>query len=149
ELSGMGTTLTVIWEDGDRVLLGHVGDSRAYRLRGEQLTQVSQDHSLVAEMVRDGLLTQEEADRHPYRNIITRALGTDEEVEPDILELDKQPGDRFLICSDGLTEYVKDQQLLEILTAQGMEQAADTLLGLALSGGGRDNISLVLAEVCA
>ena len=104
---------------------------------------------MVAQWVREGVLTQEEADRHPYRNIITRALGTDEEVEPDILELDKQPGDRFLICSDGLTEYVKDQQLLEILTAQGMEQAADTLLGLALSGGGRDNISLVLAEVCA
>ena len=146
-LSGMGTTLTVIWEDKKRVLLGHVGDSRAYRLRGDQFTQVSQDHSMVAEMVRDGLLTQEEADRHPYRNIIPRALGTDEEVEADILEMDKQPGDIYLICSDGLTEYVKDQQLKALLTDLPLEEAADTLLDMALKGGGRDNISLVLAEV--
>ncbi|MBR4359609.1 MAG: Stp1/IreP family PP2C-type Ser/Thr phosphatase [Clostridia bacterium] len=146
-LSGMGTTLTMIWEDKKRVLLGHVGDSRAYCLRDGVLKQVSQDHSLVAQMVRDGLLTQEEAARHPYRNIITRALGTDETVEADILELDKRSGDLYLICSDGLTEYVSDPALQEILSGASMEEAADTLLRLALDGGGRDNVSLVLAEV--
>lgn len=148
-LSGMGTTLTMIWEDKRRVLLGHVGDSRAYRLRDGVLQQVSRDHSLVAQMVRDGLLTPEEAARHPYRNIITRALGTDESVEADILELDKRPGDLYLICSDGLTEYVPDEGLKQILTGARMEDAADTLLRLALEGGGRDNISLVLAEVAS
>lgn len=146
-LSGMGTTLTVIWENESEILLGHVGDSRAYRLRDGELTQVSQDHSMVAEMVRSGVLTPEEAASHPYRNIITRAVGTDKTVETDITLLDKQAGDLYLICSDGLTEYVTDQKLQEILTGSAMEEAADQLLKLALDGGGRDNISLVLAEV--
>ena len=145
--NGMGTTLTVIWEDDDRVLLGHVGDSRAYLLRRGRLSQISVDHSLVGEMLRDGLITPEQARRHPYRNVITRALGASEDVLADISVLDKQAGDQYLICSDGLSEYVTTEEMEEILLNRPMEQAADELLNRALQGGGRDNISLVIAEV--
>ena len=149
DLSGMGTTLTMIWEDKERILLGHVGDSRAYLLREKTLRQVSQDHSMVAEMVRDGLITPEEARRHPYRNIITRALGTDEWVDVDVTEIEKRAGDIYLICSDGLSEYVQENQMQALLLEHDLEEAADLLLNLALKGGGRDNISLVIAEVTA
>ncbi len=145
----MGTTMTVIWEDKSRVLLGHVGDSRAYRLRQGKLDQVSQDHSMVAELVRDGFLTPEEAARHPYRNIITRALGADETVDVDIMELSRLPGDKYLICSDGLYEYVPDDEMCALLSSLSMEEAADKMLSLALDRGGRDNISLVITEVDA
>ena len=147
DLSGMGTTLTVIWEDQDRVLLGHVGDSRAYLLRDGKMRQISLDHSMVGEMVRNGLLTPEQAARHPYRNVITRALGASVDVEVDITALEKRTGDQYLICSDGLSEYVTLEQMEEILTHMPMEQAADLMLNMALQGGGRDNISLVIAEV--
>ena len=149
DYSGMGTTLTVIWEDKTKVLLGHVGDSRAYLLRGREIRQISQDHSMVAEMVRSGVLTEEEALVHPYRNIITRALGADDAVDVDVTELDKQKGDVYLICSDGLSEYVRDSDLREVLLRLPKEEAADELLRRALEGGGRDNISLVIAEVTA
>ena len=149
DLNGMGTTLTVIWEDKRRILLGHVGDSRAYRVRGDRIEQVSQDHSMVAELVRDGLITQEEALVHPYRNIITRALGVDGEVTADIVSMNKRKGDKYLICSDGLSEYVRENEMLEILTSMPMSEAADTMLSMALDGGGHDNISLVIAEVSA
>ena len=148
DYSGMGTTMTLVWEDEKRVLLGHVGDSRAYRVRKKAIRQISQDHSMVAEMVRKGYLTPEEARVHPYRNIITRALGTDRTVEVDVEELDKKTGDLFLLCSDGLSEYVQDEEMLLILRKHpSLEEAADVLLQMALEGGGRDNISLVLAEV--
>ena len=146
-LHGMGTTLTVVWEDEGQVLLGHVGDSRAYLLRNGELRQISHDHSMVAQLVLNGMLTPEEARRHPYRNIITRALGTDETVNVDILDMEKEAGDLYLICSDGLSEYVEEDQMRAVLLSQPLELAADTLLNLALEGGGRDNISLVLAEV--
>lgn len=148
-LNGMGTTMTVIWEDKRTVLLGHVGDSRAYRLRDGELEQISQDHSMVAELVRDGVITPEEALRHPYRNIITRALGASETVDVDIREMDKRKGDRYLICSDGLSEYVREDKMREILNRYSLEEAADIFLNLALEGGGRDNVSLVLTEVTA
>ena len=149
DLSGMGTTLTVIWEDKRHILLGHVGDSRAYRLRNGMIRQVSQDHSMVAELVRDGLLTPAEARKHPYRNIITRALGAGETVDVDVDELDKRAGDIYLICSDGLSEYVQEEEMRDILSEHSLEEAADLMLNLALEGGGRDNVSLVVAEVTA
>lgn len=150
DYSGMGTTMTVIWEDQNRVLLGHVGDSRAYRIRQKGIGQISQDHSMVAEMVRQGLITDEEARVHPYRNIITRALGTDSTVEVDVAEWDKQEGDLYLLCSDGLSEYVREEGMLYILSRHpSLEESADVLLTMALEGGGRDNISLILAEVTA
>ena len=149
ELYGMGTTLTVLWEDTDRLLLGHVGDSRAYRLHNGEITQVSQDHSLVAELLREGAITPEEAQHHPYRNVITRALGSAEIVDVDVTALERVRGDRYLICSDGLTAYVAPAEMRAILLRTPLEEAADMLLQLALDGGGRDNISLVLAEVGA
>lgn len=147
DFSGMGTTITVLWEGGDFVLLGHVGDSRAYLRRGGEFRQISQDHSMVSEMVRQGLLTKEMAIRHPYRNVITRAIGTDEAVQPDILRIDKRPGDQWLICSDGLTGYVSDEEIARTLSFLPLDDAADVLLQRALDAGGADNISFVLTEV--
>ena len=148
-LSGMGTTLTALWEADDAVLTAHVGDSRAYLLRGGELRQVTEDHSMVAEMVRQGLITEEEASIHPYRHVITRAIGTDENVEPDILVSEKQAGDRWLICSDGLTNCVTDAEIREHLLRYDLPEAADRLLLLALENGGNDNITLVITEVSA
>jgi len=118
-------------------------------LREKEIEQVSLDHSMVAEMVRDGVITAEEALRHPYRNIITRALGAEDTVNVDILEMEKLPGDVFLICSDGLSEYVRDREMRDVLLRFSLEEAADELLRRALEGGGRDNVSLVIAEVTA
>lgn len=148
-LSGMGTTMTVLWEDDERLLLGHVGDSRAYRIRNMQISQISQDHSMVGELLRDGLITPEEALRHPYRNVITRALGASKNITVDTAELDKKRGDKYLICSDGLYEYVSPETMLSVLSRTPLEEAADQLMDMALEGGGKDNISLVIAEVTA
>ncbi len=146
ELKGMGTTLTVLWEDGARILLGHVGDSRAYRLRGGEIKQLTTDHSMVGELLRAGYISFEEAAKHPYRNVITRAIGTASSIEVDVETLDKQPGDRYLICSDGLTEYADPATIARLLSTRGLDDAADELLDIALAGGGRDNITLLLAE---
>ncbi len=146
ELEGMGTTLTVLWEADDSVLIGHVGDSRAYLMRGGRLRQMTEDHSLVAELVRQGTITEAEARIHPYRNMITRAVGTDREVTADILRFEKKRSDLWLICSDGLTEYLEDRELETILAGLPMEYAAERLMQTALDRGGKDNVSLVLAE---
>ncbi len=146
-LSGMGTTMTVIWEADDFVLLGHVGDSRAYLRRDGVLTQISQDHSMVSELVRQGVLTKEMAARHPYRNVITRAIGTDISVTPDILRLDKRKGDQWLICTDGLTGYISDEEIAAALNSLPIDNAADVLLNRALDLGGGDNVTFVIAEV--
>ena len=146
-LQGMGTTLTVIWHDGGRVILGHVGDSRAYLYRGGRLRQMTSDHSLVWEMMKQGSITMEEARNHPYRNMITRAVGTDPVVVPDISTVDFLEGDVWLICSDGLTEYLTDTRLRRILTHCPAEEAAETMMSEALEAGGKDNISLLIAEV--
>ena len=148
-LSGMGTTMTVVWEDEKDVFLGHVGDSRCYLLREGKIRQLSQDHSMVAELLRKGQITREEADRHPYRNIITRALGAGDTVEVDTMSLPKKRGDKFLICSDGLYEYVSDAEMESILLRTPLEEAADQFLAMALEGGGRDNVSVLIAEVTA
>lgn len=147
EYSGMGTTLTVLWEGETEVYLGHIGDSRAYLLRDGSLSQITRDHSLVQEMVSQGLITREEALVHPYRNVITRAVGTDPYVESDCLSLDKNKGDIWLLCSDGLSNFVADDVIERTLKEQALDPAADTLLQTALQNGGRDNISLLIAEV--
>ena len=146
DLSGMGTTFTVIWEDEDRILLGHVGDSRAYLLREGHLRQVTQDHSMVADMVRRGLLTEEQASTHPMRNYITRAVGTEPTIQADILSLERQAGDQWLVCSDGLHGLLSREDLERLMTEPNLEEAADEMLRLALDRGGRDNISLLLAR---
>ena len=143
-LSGMGTTLTLLWFSGDAVHIGHVGDSRAYRLRDGKLAQITDDHSVVAELVRSGVLTPEQAASHPMRNVITRAVGTEEGVEIDLLCEERRAGDVWLVCSDGLYGMVGDDAITGALTSLPIDQAADRLLAAALEAGGRDNISLVI-----
>lgn len=144
ECAGMGTTLSVLWLSANYAYIAHVGDSRIYRLRSGSLTQITQDHSLVEELVRAGLITREQARTHPRRNIITRALGTHGENEPDLLVTDVQDGDVFLLCTDGLTGMVPDDEIERTLRDCGIEAAADKLLALALDAGGRDNVTLIL-----
>lgn len=144
ECAGMGTTLSVLWLGVNYAYIAHVGDSRIYRLREGILTQITQDHSLVEELVRAGLITREQARTHPRRNIITRALGTHGENEPDLLVTDVRDGDLFLLCTDGLTGMVTDGDIERVLRENDMETAADRLLALALDAGGRDNVTLIL-----
>ena len=144
ECAGMGTTLSVLWLGENYAYIAHVGDSRIYSLGEGSLTQITQDHSLVEELVRAGLITREQARTHPRRNIITRALGTHGENEPDLLVTDVQDGDVFLLCTDGLTGMVPDDEIERTLRDCGIEAAADRLLALALDAGGRDNVTLIL-----
>lgn len=148
-LSGMGTTLTVLWEKRDHVLLGHVGDSRAYLFANGRLRQLSEDHSMVGEMVRAGVLSPEAARSHPYRHVITRAVGTDPAVRADVGEFMQTAGEKWLLCSDGLTDFVEDSEIEEVLSACQGQEAAQALIDLALQGGGRDNVSVIVLEVGA
>lgn len=145
-LSGMGTTLTVIWPATDEMIIGQVGDSRAYLLRGGELTQVTEDHSMVADMVRKGVLTEEQAACHPMRNYITRAVGTEETIEIDLYTHDRKQGDRWLICSDGMYGMVSKSELHMLMAVENIEEAAEKMLRAALENGGKDNISLVLIQ---
>jgi protein phosphatase len=143
--AGMGTTLTAAYVDGERLALAHVGDSRAYRLRDGELELLSSDHSLVEELVRRGELTHEEADRHPQRSIITRALGPEDDVEVDHESWPAQAGDVYLLCSDGLTAMVAEARVAEIMrAAQSLPNAARALVDEANAAGGKDNITVVL-----
>ena len=144
ECSGMGTTLSVLWRGGNYVYIAHVGDSRIYRLRGKRLEQITQDHSLVEELVRAGIITQEEARVHPRRNIITRALGTGDDATPDLLAADTRKGDVWLLCTDGLNSMLTDQQIERRLNGFGLARTADALIGDALEAGGYDNVTLVI-----
>lgn len=144
KLSGMGTTLTALWFSPDCVYIGHVGDSRAYRLRDGQLKQITEDHSVVAELLRSGMLTPEQAANHPMRNVITRAVGTEDGIEIDLMREERRQGDVWLICSDGLYGMMTDEKIAEILKESKLGKAADKLIEAALEGGGRDNITLVL-----
>ncbi len=147
-LSGMGTTLTVLWEDEKEILLGHIGDSRAYLLRSGQITQVSEDHSMVAQMVRDGAITEEQAMVHPYRNVITQAVGTATDgLDVYLKRLEKQRGDKYLVCSDGLYEYVNKEEMQKIMMHYSPEDAVELMIEKALEGGGKDNVTVLIAEV--
>jgi PPM family protein phosphatase len=142
---GMGTTLTLAKVHGDEVSLAHVGDSRAYRLRDGELSQLTRDHSLVAELERSGQITAEAAEHHPQRSIITRALGPEPDVEVDTYTLAGREGDLFLICSDGLTSMISDDEVGSILrSASSLDEAADALVRAANQSGGKDNITVIL-----
>ena len=142
---GMGTTLTAAKVTGDDVSLGHVGDSRAYRFRDGELEQITRDHSLVAELERSGQITPEAAEHHPQRSIITRALGPEPDVEVDTYTLRGRPGDLFLLCSDGLTSMISDDELSSIVgSATSVDEAADSLVRAANQSGGKDNITVVM-----
>ncbi len=148
DVAGMGTTVTAALLAGDLVAVGHVGDSRAYRIRGRALQQLTDDHSLVADLVRSGRLSPEEAELHPQRSVITRALGTDPAVDVDSFSVDASPGDVFLLCSDGLTTMVDEEAVLEIVSAQpDLASAARALVDAANREGGEDNVTVILFSV--
>jgi protein phosphatase len=145
KVSGMGTTVTAALLTDGRVVIGHVGDSRAYRIRDGRLEQLTDDHSLVADLMRSGRLTPEEAEGHPQRSVITRALGTDPDVDVDTLVVEAEAGDLFLLCSDGLSTMVSDAEVLETVErAKTLDQAARDLVRAANTGGGEDNVTVVL-----
>jgi len=142
---GMGTTLTLAMVHGDEVSVAHVGDSRAYRMRDGELSQLTRDHSLVAELERSGQITAEAAEHHPQRSIITRALGPEPDVEVDTYTLTGRDGDLFLICSDGLTSMIADDEVASILSsAKSLDEAANALVLAANQSGGKDNITVIL-----
>jgi serine/threonine protein phosphatase PrpC len=149
--TGMGTTVTAALVDaaGGTVAIGHVGDSRAYLLRDGEIEQLTTDHSLVAELVQSGVLTPEEAERHPQRSAITRALGTEETVDVESFTVVAQPGDVFLICSDGLSTMLADEEMKSAIEQadNDLERAADALIAAANARGGEDNVTVVLFEI--
>jgi serine/threonine protein phosphatase PrpC len=148
--SGMGTTITAALLGDGSVAIGHVGDSRAYRIRDGRLEQLTEDHSLVAELVRSGRLTPEEAETHPQRSVITRVLGTDPDVDVDTFTVETAEGDVYLICSDGLTSMVPDEEILRLVAEESsIEQAARALVKAANRHGGEDNITVVLFTLAA
>ena len=145
ECAGMGTTLSMMWRGGGYMYIAHVGDSRIYRLRDGRMEQITQDHSLVGELVRAGILTPEEARTHPRRNIITRALGTEGDNTPDLLAADIKPGDRFLLCTDGLTVTATDAEICRaVCVEKRVEDSLDHLIALAKAQGAPDNVTAVL-----
>lgn len=147
-LKGMGTTLTAMLWQGSRFALVHVGDSRAYMLRGDELFQITHDHTLVQSLVDDGRITQEEAANHPQRSILLRALDGSGEVDPDLQDREAQVGDRYLLCSDGLSTVVSAETLHHTLTTvEDPEDVVRQLIDLANRGGGPDNITCVVADV--
>ncbi|MBQ3574333.1 MAG: Stp1/IreP family PP2C-type Ser/Thr phosphatase [Clostridia bacterium] len=146
QLRGMGTTFVGLECSGGEVNIAHVGDSRAYLIREGGISRVTTDHSLVEEMVREGLITEEEAKHHPKRNIITRALGTYPTVEVDLIRMDKKSGDIYLLCTDGLSEYADEEIMLEITMLDiPWKEKLERLIDVALRGGGRDNITALYA----
>jgi PPM family protein phosphatase len=149
--SGMGTTMTVALLENGRVRIGHVGDSRAYLIRDGELSQLTDDHSLVGELVRSGKLTPEDAESHPQRSVITRALGTDPDVDVDTATIETRSGDLFLLCSDGLYSMVGNDRILELVerNRRDLDAAAKALIAAANKGGGEDNITVVAFEIAS
>lgn len=148
EKAGMGTTVVAVALNGTVLSVAHVGDSRIYLARGETIQQLTADHSLVAEQVRRGMITEEEAERSPQKNIITRALGVDETVEVDLDEIPLMRGDGVLLCSDGLTRGVTPSEILEVIRREKDPQtASERLVELANAAGGLDNTTVVLVMV--
>jgi PPM family protein phosphatase len=148
DLRGMGTTVTALQASGESGRIAHVGDSRAYLLREDVLQQLTQDHTLVQQMVDEGNLDADEAERHPARHIMTRALGVEEQVAVDQLTLDLHPGDRILLCSDGLSGMLSAEDIRDVLQRESETQgAADALVQLAVERGGEDNVTVVVVDV--
>ena len=147
--SGMGTTMTVALVEDDGVVIGHVGDSRAYLVRGREIEQITEDHSLVNELLKSGKLSAEEAETHPQRSVITRAVGTDPDVDVDSFVVHTQDGDVFLICSDGLTDMVDDEHILATVERYrgNLEGLTKQLVTAANRGGGEDNITVVAFSI--
>ena len=149
QYSGMGTTLVVCLFYDNKVLVAHLGDSRLYRKRGEDFRQVTRDHSLLQEQIDSGLISAEQAKHAHHKNLVTRALGIDPSVDPEIHEYDAAPGDLYLLCSDGLCDMVDDDTIGTTLREFGanLELAAQQLVQMANDNGGRDNVSVILVRV--
>ncbi len=147
ELAGMGTTLATLLFRKESVCIAHVGDSRAYLLRSGEFKQLTDDHSFVADQVRAGVMTPEQARSSPYRHMITRALGTADGVQPDVMRQSVQKNDRFLLCTDGLTEMVDDEDIGRILAEAAPREAVQQLLAAANDRGGVDNITAVVVWI--
>ncbi|GGA08584.1 protein phosphatase [Paenibacillus marchantiophytorum] len=142
---GMGTTVVAVIASQELIIIGHIGDSRAYKITDDAITQLTEDHSLVYELVKNGQITMEEADHHPRRNWITRALGTEPGVEVDLYEYAWRPGETILICSDGLSGLVDANEIQRIVKSHAnLEEAAEHLIQSALDEGGDDNVTVVL-----
>jgi protein phosphatase len=147
-LRGMGTTCTLVLLDGSKARIAHVGDSRAYLFHDGELKQITEDHTLVGRMVREGRLNPEDAERHPQRSVITRALGVDEDVEVDLITLDLYEGDRLLICSDGLSSMIPHPAIADVLAqTEDAQSAAEQLVERANEAGGEDNITVVVIDM--
>jgi PPM family protein phosphatase len=148
QCQGMGTTIVVVFYHGDKVSIAHVGDSRVYRLRGTEFKQITRDHSLIQELIDRGFFTPEEAAENTPKNLVTRALGIDLQVEVDVQEQDVMPGEIYLLCSDGLNDMVDDEEIHLTLSkySANLAQAATELVSRANAKGGKDNISVVLVR---
>lgn len=148
ELAGMGTTMTACVIEGTHLAIAHVGDSRAYLLHHGKLQQLTRDHSLVADMVEAGRLTEEEARVHPNRSIITRAIGSDPNMQPDLYEITASPGDRLLLCSDGLYSMVENSRIQsQLARIRDPQRCARALVNDAISAGGLDNVTVVVVDI--
>jgi protein phosphatase len=147
----MGTTMTVALVEADGVTIGHVGDSRAYLVRDGKLEQLTEDHSLVNELLKSGRLSREEAVMHPQRSVITRAVGTDPDVDVDAFTVSADAGDVFLLCSDGLTDMVGDDDILDVVerNRDDLDRATKALVSAANRGGGEDNITVIAFAIVA
>lgn len=148
ECAGMGSTVVVAYFDGEKVYFGHVGDSRLYRLRDNQLEQITEDHSLVQELVSRGLLSKDEAMESMNKNLVTRALGIEQSVMVDVAEDTCQKGDIYLMCSDGLNDVLRDEKIEQLLVENrdSLETAIDVLIKTVNENGGPDNVSIILAQ---
>ena len=146
ELAGLGTTCISLMLHGAQALVGHVGDSRAYLVRDGDVHQLSEDHSLVNEQVRAGLLTEEEAKHSRLKNIITRSVGFEEDVLVDVLGLETRPGDRFLLCSDGLSNLMENEEIRDALLEHALDEVPQVLIQLANQRGGDDNVTVVAVQ---
>lgn len=148
QCQGMGTTVVAVFYHGDKVSIAHVGDSRVYRLRGDEFKQITSDHSLIQELVDRGFFTPEEAAENTPKNLVTRALGIEEQVEVDVQEQDRAPDEIYLLCSDGLNDMVDDEEIHLTLSkySANLVEAASELVRLANEKGGKDNISVVLVR---
>jgi PPM family protein phosphatase len=148
-LKGMGTTVISLLMKDDQAFFAHVGDSRAYLIRGDLIQQISEDHSLVNEQIKAGMITAEEAKHSKYKNIITRSVGFEEEVQVDVMGLLSEPGDVFILCSDGLANMMEDTEILEVVRHVPLVDVPKTLVDLANERGGDDNITVVAVQVQA
>ena len=147
ELAGMGTTLVALLVEGSRAAVAHVGDSRVYRVRAGRIRQLTDDHSLVGELQRRGEISADAAREHPHRHVLTRAVGVRPEAEPDLGELALEPGDVFVLCTDGLTHHVRDEEIAKAVEGEGdLGEASRRLVGLANARGGEDNITVLLVS---